>query len=189
MSTRALGASLIAALCLAGPPSASAADLSGDPYDDPRYAEIYQDAPPPRSERYVQRYEERTVERERYGRDDHGDRGDNGNHDDHGDRGDDGDHSRFADDRYNGGGRGDRYGNGRCVPRHLIRRELQSDGWCDFERLEIRNDYIVIQASRPSGRRFDLKIDRCTGDIVRARPLEGPYYNRYAYNPRRHLRY
>ncbi len=173
MLTRVAGASLIAALFLAGAPVASAADLSGDPYDDPRYADIYRDSPPPRSEHYVQRYEERYEERS------HNDR-----RDDYDDR------SRYSDGRYDNGDRDDgRYDRDRCVPRHLIRRELQADGWSDFERLEIRNDYVVVQASRPSGRRFDLKIDRCTGNVVRARPLEGRYYNRYAYNPRRHWRY
>lgn len=184
MSTRVVGASLIAALFIAGAPAASAADLAGDPYDDPRYADIYRDAPPPQSSRYVERHEDRYVERDRHGYDDRPQFADDKYG---GDK-----YDKYGDDKYEDDGRydrGDRYGKDRCVPRHIIRRDLKAAGWGDFHGLEVRHNVILLQARRPSGRLFDLKVDRCTGDIVHAKACDGPYYGRYAYGPRRHYRY
>lgn len=191
MSTRFAGASLIAVLFLAGAPAAMAADLSGDPYDDPRYADIYRDGPPRQAKRYVERYEERDEERgQSYKDDGYKDDGykdddyDNGSR--YGDRGDDYDDGK--DDKYDGGYR---YGDNRggCVPRHLIRRDLKDQGWHGFHALQVRHNYILLKAQRPSGRVFDLKVDRCTGHIVNAKACDAANYGRYAYDPRRHYRY
>lgn len=184
MSIRFAGAGLIAALFLAGAPVASAADLSGDPYDDPRYADIYRDGPPKSSGRYVERYEERYEERDRSGykdsyKDDSGYAGEGYDRHD-------------GSDRYDGGDRyGHRqsYGRDHCIPRHQIRRDLKEQGWHGFHGLQIRHSVVLLKALRPSGRLFDLKVDRCTGHILHAKACDGADYGRYAYDPRRHHRY
>lgn len=171
-----LAAATVATLLLAGASVSQAADLS-DPYDDPRYSEIYRDGPPSHGDRYVEKHRtERYVESykdydgggDRYGRDDKDYDGDR-RHD-----------SGYADDDYQQ--------SSRCVPRHLIRRDLAANGWCDFEKLELRRGVVLLRARRPSGRLFDLKLDRCTGHIIAARPIDRPYYERYAYGSRRGLR-
>lgn len=171
MSKHLAGVCAIAAL-LAGATGAAAADLAGDPYDDPRYAEIYRDAPPPPPP-VAGRYEER-YERKEY---------------------------RY-EGRENGYGhppppppppyaRGPDYAGDEegCLPRHVIRRRLIAEGWHDFHALEYRGRFALVTARRPSGREFDLKIDRCSGHIVHARPLDAPDYDRYAYGSRRYWRY
>lgn len=68
-----------------------------------------------------------------------------------------------------------------CVPREVARDRLQDSGWYDFRRLEPRGEVVFVQARRPSGRLFDLTIDRCSGRIVDARPAYGgrDYGDRY----------
>jgi hypothetical protein len=73
-----------------------------------------------------------------------------------------------------------------CVPRWQIRQSLFDDGWRYIRRLRLLPDTVVIRASRPSGRTYDLKLDRCTGVIIARRPtyvgaLYGPEseYRRY----------
>jgi hypothetical protein len=43
---------------------------------------------------------------------------------------------------------------------------------------------VLVQAQRPSGRRFDLVIDRCSGEVLEARPLTDE--RSYAYRSRRY---
>jgi len=43
---------------------------------------------------------------------------------------------------------------------------------------------VLVQARRPSGRRFDLVIDRCSGEIIEARPLPLDDFRSYAYRSR-----
>ncbi len=81
------------------------------------------------------------------------------------------------------------------MPRAEIKHRLLRQGWHDFHDPDLRGDLASVRARRPSGRLFDLTIDRCSGEIVSARPLEprpyGPYarpYGPYAYGgppPRR----
>jgi hypothetical protein len=59
-----------------------------------------------------------------------------------------------------------------CLPRREIRRALRQEGWGDFELIELRGDIAILQATRPSGRLFVLKVDRCSGHIVDVRPAE-----------------
>lgn len=167
MTMRLMAASALAALCLAGAPAASAADLSGDPYDDPRYGDVYGDprppafaepAAPPAEEAFPERYDDErdplpypARKPERYS-------------------------ERWEEPR-----------GFACLPRHVIRHRLQGDGWYDFRDLELQGDVAVVNARRPSGRPFELRIDRCTGRIVEARAL-GPDYRAYGYGPGRHLR-
>lgn len=163
---------------------ASAADIydkygarSYSPYDDPRYADIYgHPAPPPRYAEpryypspppYAERLPERpyaylddapTPDRDRYG------------------------YLRPMEPP--------RYRNAEpsaCVPRGEIRRSLIDEGWSEFRDLEFRGDTAVVQARRPNGHLYSLKIDRCTGEIVRARPLDErpvPYAYRDRYGGR-----
>lgn len=72
-----------------------------------------------------------------------------------------------------------------CVPREMARDRLADGGWYDFHGLEPRDSVVFVKARRPSGRLFDLTIDRCSGEIVDARPLyDGG--GRYAWGPRHH---
>ncbi len=61
-----------------------------------------------------------------------------------------------------------------CVPREVVRHRLLSEGWGDFRDFEPRGRVVLVQARRPSGRLFDLTIDRCSGEVVDARPVFGP---------------
>ncbi len=66
-----------------------------------------------------------------------------------------------------------------CVPREFVREELRADGWRDFRDPRPRGDLFVVEARRKrSGRLFVLSIDRCSGDVLAARPL-APAYRAY----------
>ena len=151
-----------ATLCAGTLSPATAADIydrygqNASPYDDPRYADIYQ-YPPPRAyaeptppyapaPRYEPRpyasYEEAPPARDRYG------------------------YLRPMQPRPYAG----RVES--CVPHQEIRRALASEGWRDFHDLELRGDIAVLEARRPNGRPYNLKIDRCSGEIVKATPLD-----------------
>lgn len=79
-----------------------------------------------------------------------------------------------------------RYAERGCTPRELARDRLRDAGWFDFHGLEAREDVVLVKARAPSGRLFDLTIDRCSGQIVDARPLRRRGPGPYAYGPRRH---
>jgi hypothetical protein len=167
-STATAGLFGLASLTTQVPP-ASAADIydkygprASSPYDDPRYADIYSHpAPqPPRyaEPRYVeppppyveQRYERPyayhdepvPVPRDRYG------------------------YLKPVQPPLHHGAQPV------CVPHGEIKRSLIAEGWRDFQDLEFRGDVAVVQARRPNGQPYSLKVDRCTGDIVHARPLD-----------------
>lgn len=132
-------------------------------YDDPRYADIYTlPAPPPRyaTPRYAQPYvdnDDAPPPRDRYG------------------------YLRPVDPPRH------RSAQPACLPHEEIRRTLMDDGWRDFRDLEFRDDTAVVRARRPDGRPYALKIDRCSGDIVHARPLGErpvPYATRERYGER-----
>ncbi len=188
MYLRSLAAALVAALPFAVIP-AHAADIfrpydSGaaeSPYDDPRYADIYGDPPPyqpapryagpppvePRyeDERYVgpsEAYPDRWSREERR-------------------RGEFLEPMpyppSFEEQRRTA------YAAPACVPRYEIRRELRRDGWSDFHDLETRDSFAFVTARRPNGELYRLKIDRCAGEIVRARPV-GEGRDSYAWRRR-----
>jgi hypothetical protein len=69
-----------------------------------------------------------------------------------------------------------------CAPRAEIRHRLLSEGWHDFAELDVRHRVAIVEARRPNGLPYRLKIDRCSGDIVSAEPLAPVPY---AYRPRR----
>jgi hypothetical protein len=150
---------------------ASAADLydprrAGSPYDDPRYADIYGDGPAYNRDADRDDYEADDAPRAAYK--------------DFNDDEDDDDGPAYAPYR-----RGGRYGDA-CVPRHVVRDRLRDEGWRDLERLERRDEVVLVRARRPSGRLFDLTIDRCSGEVVDARPLT--FARDYAYGSRRYGR-
>jgi hypothetical protein len=59
-----------------------------------------------------------------------------------------------------------------CLPKDVIERELVQDGWRDFHAPEVLSQHEAhIRARRPDGRLFQLRVDRCSGEIVAARPL------------------
>ena len=85
-----------------------------------------------------------------------------------------------------------RYGAG-CLPRREIKRRLVDEGWRDFHDLDIARSTARVKARRPNGDLFQLKVDRCNGEVLRAdalyrqgpgpyawrdgpRPYERPYY-------------
>ena len=76
-----------------------------------------------------------------------------------------------------------RYSGPQCAPRHEIRRELIRDGWSEFEEVELRDRVAVVTARRPNGEAYRLKIDRCSGQIVAAKPLRSTH-DSYAWRRR-----
>lgn len=74
-----------------------------------------------------------------------------------------------------------------CLPRHAIRERLRDDGWRDIQRVEVRGGTVVMSAVRPNGQLFDIKVDRCNGEIIDARKTGGEVYGEY--RPRRDYRY
>ena len=72
---------------------------------------------------------------------------------------------------------------GRCAPRELVKERLYRDGWRDFHDGDVRGEIATVHARRPNGRLFVLAIHRCSGEIVRADPLEGGPVGPYAYGP------
>ena len=155
-----------------GPPS----DRYGSAYDDPRYADIYKYpkppayvVPPPRA--YGGPYAgpppyAGPIPRERIYRDDEDDDRGYG----HGPR------------RYSYADPGPPHA-GRCAPRELVKERLYREGWRDFHDGDARGSIATVRARRPSGRLFELTLDRCSGDVVRAEPLEARPVGPYAYGP------
>lgn len=159
-----------AALLSANLSPVSAADIydrygqGPSPYDDPRYADVYgypsppvADAPPPA---YGARYERPYAyfDEAPAPRDPYG-------------------YLRPMRPRADIG----------CMPREDIRRSLMREGWGDFRNLEIEGNTATLHARRPSGQPYRLRVDRCTGDIVRAHPLDErpvPYAYRDRFAPR-----
>lgn len=94
---------------------------------------------------------------------------------------------------------------GSCVRSEHVRDRLTGMGWRDFHSGKaVSPTTVTLRARRPSGRLFELRLDRCSGEILVARPLElrplrpydykgpdrppqwGPYGhggNPYAYGP------
>lgn len=152
-----------------GAPGVRAADLGygpddrySSPYDDPRYRDLYGPSSPRETQRYT--YEERTYRPPvpPY----------NGYRDE--------DYApvprRYTEDY--------RFGTS-CLPRHEARRRLRDEGWGDFHDLELTPNIAILRARRPNGDLFDLRIDRCTGAVVHARPIGHAVPGPFAYGPRR----
>jgi hypothetical protein len=74
----------------------------------------------------------------------------------------------------------------RCIPRDVARDRLRAAGWRGFHAVEPHDRVVRVKATRPSGRMYDLTIDRCSGEVVDARPIIGRRLGPYAYGPRRY---
>jgi hypothetical protein len=168
----------LSAAALAGTAATSlAADLpyrdygrNGSAYDDPRYADLYGDgptAPPAPERRYAaphqpqyqpqHGYNHPPIPREPVYRDEHRPR-----------------QYVEVEPRH----RAYSAGPG-CVARDDIKYGLERDGWRDFRDPQIIDRGTAALTARRNGRLFELKVDRCSGDVITARPLEprhsGPY--------------
>jgi hypothetical protein len=199
--TGPLAASLVA-LCLSSL-ATHAADLyrddplprSGAAYEDPRYADLYGNAPAPRPRVETYRpyepraYEPRTYEphpyeprgpipRERVYRDNRDDAYEPPRY------------ARAEPPRDSRSARG-------CPSKDEISRMLGSDGWGQFQNPQVIDRTIAtIDATRPNGKPYRLEVDRCTGEILAIKPLDGPRYGSaapsyapYAGEPRRYRQY
>lgn len=175
MKKLALAASLLCALAADGARAADLDDGVGPAdrrayvYEDPRYADIYREprraepppppppytyrpAPPPAPAPYAYRAEPpRYVDPPRYG-----------------------EPSRYA-------GPAPRYGRPEhCAAKDEIRQRLIDGGWRDFHDPEVRGPMALIKARRASGDLYELRVDRCTGEVVSTQFIErgravGPY--------------
>jgi hypothetical protein len=167
-SARLAAASAVAASLLLSALPASAADLyepprGGAAYDDPRYGDAYGEGA---YDRYAEPREDvapadppRAELREE---------------------------DEYSWRHYGRPYRGDERGRYEraCVPREVVRDRLRADGWGDFHDLDPRGRVVLVEARRPSGRLFDLTIDRCSGEILDARPIDGA--RSYAFGQRRY---
>jgi hypothetical protein len=174
MSARALAATLVAAMTFVAAPHVRAADLYGENYNPPADTGEYDEGPPPAS------YSDRGA------CDDRGPCDEGPPPARYSDRGAyDGEPEPYE---YRGGSIKDgypapvpppaaRYDEGRyrieaaCIPRWQIKRRLRDEGWVDLWPLERGGPVVSVKARRAqSGRMFVLDVDRCTGEIVHARP-------------------
>ena len=194
MKSWVLAASLLAAA--ATTTTGWAADLDEGPppdrygaYEDPRYADMYARPQPPPAylppPRYAPAVPPGYV---------HRDYGDDYDRDDYRDRqayappvppgyvhrdyGDDYDHNDYRDRQAYAPPSA--YGRG-CAPHEAIKDRLVREGWHQFRDVEERGEFATIVARRPDGRPFALTLDRCSGEIVNARPLGEN--GQFAYGP------
>ncbi len=160
--------------------SAQAADLNFDegysdyssstssPYDDPRYARIYgrteRDVLPRgrtyRSSRTKRSYSYSSSETSRCDRPNHEAHGHSSN----------GSYSRA------------------CLSKYQIRRSLRELGWRDFRLIRARRNVAVIKARQLDGDLYKLRVDRCSGEVLRARILNSYRGDDYAYSRSRSSR-
>ena len=166
MRRTSLKATAFTAAVLAGTFSANAADLDygrapadrySEAYEDPRYRDLY--APePPRRYSAAPRYEPRY---------DPGYPVPPGN--------------VYRDNPAY------RYGSSNCLPREAVRERLLSEGWRQFQDVELRGNAARIDARRPNGDLYAHNVDRCSGEIVGSRLIERGGARPYAYEdgPRR----
>jgi hypothetical protein len=187
-----LAGAVMAMAAFVSAPEARAADLdrdpaydddrrSGSPYDDPRYGGVYRH-PEPR------RHADRRYEDERL-REDERRYADRYEPEDEDDRAP----SRYdepdRDERYHRPpARYDRHAEA-CAPRHLVREALLRKGWRHFHDIELRHRVALVSARGRDGHLYRLRIHRCSGEVLAARPMYGG--NRspaWAHAPRRHDR-
>lgn len=78
---------------------------------------------------------------------------------------------------------------GGCLPRRAIRDRLRDDGWRDIQKIDVRGSNVILTAERPNGQIFDIKVDRCNGEIIDARKAHDAVYGEYRPRPQRDYRY
>ncbi len=82
-------------------------------------------------------------------------------------------------ERYSESPRRERYA---CLDRWQIKRELRREGWTDLRPLGGDGERVRVRARRiDSGRVFTLRVDRCSGDVLAARP---EYLRTFAFRDR-----
>lgn len=75
-------------------------------------------------------------------------------------------------------GPGAYYGRGySCLYPREVWYSLRARGWHGVRPVGRKPGVVFVRASRPNGRSFRLKVDRCTGEILKARPVG------YSYRP------
>jgi hypothetical protein len=74
-----------------------------------------------------------------------------------------------------------------CVPRHVIERRLSDEGWGEFHALDLGPGAAHVNARRPNGDLYRLKVDRCSGLLIRADLVEPAHARPFAFRdgPRR----
>lgn len=159
MKSWVLAASLLAAAIA---PAAKAADIDDGPpppprsgaYDDPRYSDIYKypKAPPRSFNAQPPGYQDD----------------------------DDDDRDGPPPSRYSGT-QPPPYGGQACVRSEEVRERLTRMGWQDFHGGQKEGDTVTLRARRPSGRLFELRLHRCSGQIADVSPLEPRRFGPYAY--------
>jgi hypothetical protein len=75
-----------------------------------------------------------------------------------------------------------KYSGMQCARSEQVRQRLADSGWLDFHDGHQQGDMVVMKARRQSGRLFELTLNRCSGQVVEVRPLEGGRFGPYAYN-------
>ena len=56
-----------------------------------------------------------------------------------------------------------------CVPVDRVRARLQREGWSAFRDVALQGEIAVVHARAASGRQYELRIERCSGQLVGAR--------------------
>jgi hypothetical protein len=64
------------------------------------------------------------------------------------------------------------HGPRQCLERRAVRDGLAADGWHDFQDVALRGEVAVLTARRTGGDVYRLQVDRCTGEVVEARMIE-----------------
>jgi hypothetical protein len=173
-----LGAPLVASV---GSTVARAADLEHrslpndryrSAYEDPRYADLYAPAPPPPVVQHHS-YNHAPIPRERVYRDDPS----------HGHEDLPPPHRTYTYQPYPP--QAPRYAERPgCASPRAVERALQQDGWRDFSSPTLRGEDAFLNARRPDGRPFELRVDRCTGELVSAKPIDPRPYGPHVYGGR-----
>ena len=74
--------------------------------------------------------------------------------------------------RHRGQGYSQRYMRDYCMPpRRIMRRLRRRQGWNIFAVVRRTPNFFVAKAFRGNGRKFRLKVDSCTGEIIHARRM------------------
>jgi hypothetical protein len=71
-----------------------------------------------------------------------------------------------------------------CARSEEVRERLTTFGWRDFHGGQPQGETVLLRARRPNGRLFELTLDRCSGQIVEAQPLEPRRFGAFAWRER-----
>lgn len=63
-----------------------------------------------------------------------------------------------------------------CIPKRRIRRMLRRAGWRGFRNGRVRGPIGTVEARRRGTRElYELRVDRCTGEVISARFIDRPH--------------